>query len=111
MDGDAITIIRTEAGQVVGVEQDDVAAVDAAVDIFIFIDDGVELAFAAERHEANLAVGGALQIGQLVRVDAGAAVGSGKLRLVEGTAADLEFLFRAVNLGEIVRQLRARPTE
>ncbi len=54
--------------EVVGVEQDHVAAVDAAVDVFVFVDDRVELALAAERHQADLAVAGALQLRQLVRM-------------------------------------------
>ena len=71
VDGDVVAILQAEAGEVVGVEQDHVAAVDAAVDVVVFVDDGVELAFAADRHQAEFAGGGAVQSGQ-ARARAGA---------------------------------------
>ena len=83
-------------------EQDHVAAVDAAVDVFVFVDDRVELAFAADRHQAEFAGAGAVQ----ARAGRACAAARGRrawrTAAVKRAAADLEFLFRAVDLGELL---------
>jgi len=43
--------------------EDDVAAFDVAVEVVVFVDDGVELAFAADGHQAELVVVGAGECG------------------------------------------------
>lgn len=99
VDGDEVAILEPQAAEVVGVEHDHVTLVDAAVDVFVFVNDRVELAFAADCHQAELAFAGAGKIGQVVRVQAGAAIGRGEPWRVERAAADLELLLRSVDVG------------
>src|SRR5215212_3033295 len=50
----ALIFLQAHAGHVGGVDKDHIAPVLAAVDVFFFVNNGVELAFGADGHEAKL---------------------------------------------------------
>ena len=60
--------LKPQAAEIIRVEQDDVAAFDAAVDVVVFVDNRVKLAFTADRHDADFIGFGAGEVGQIVHV-------------------------------------------
>ncbi len=75
---DALLCRQAEPRNVVRMQQDHVSAILAAVDIFFLVDDRVELAFAADRHQPQLPIV-PFEIRQLMAVQGGfAADGVGK---------------------------------
>ena len=101
MDRDTLAVAKPQAAKVVGVEEDDVAAFDASVDVVVFVDDCVELALTANCHHSDLVGFSACEAGQIVYVQSGAAIGRRELRSVKSSAADLEFLLGAVDFGDL----------
>src|SRR3954452_5643643 len=79
-------------------EQDHVATFDAAINIVVFVDDRVELTFAADRHEAKFTTVAARERRELVDVQTCPAVWCSELRGVKRPAANLEFFLRVVDL-------------
>src|SRR5262249_29697013 len=70
----------------------------AAIEIVIFVDHGVELAFAANGHEPKLAFDGCLTGGQVMREQNRLATGGGKARLPKGAAGDMELALCGIDL-------------
>ncbi len=77
----ALIVLQAESAHVFGMEQNHVAAVDAAVEIVIFVHDGIELAFAANRHQAKL-IPTARERRERVCEDVGLARSCGEIRCV-----------------------------
>ena len=87
-----LVVCEPHALHVLGVDQNDIATILIAIQIVVFVNHGVELAFASNRHHSQLVFGQLFQFWESVGEEFCSPVFGIELRLMVGSPTNLKLL-------------------